>query len=199
MRTDGSNSREVNQRIQGFRHAATARAASGWKWIATSRPRRQTSLVSICALLRTLRSSAWMKRARFKRSIASTGAAALAGRAERHGFEYFRHGTFRSMRPQHRSGEVLGKTANRHTAPSNASFCRRWLPVWKRGGKIHIIADNLSTHKTKAVEAFCASTRASVFTLRPLTLRGSISSKSGSRRSSATSLLAASSNAGRIH
>ena len=41
LRTDGSNSREVNQRIQGFRHAATARAASGWKWTLVTFSRRK--------------------------------------------------------------------------------------------------------------------------------------------------------------
>jgi hypothetical protein len=41
----------------------------------------------------------------------------LPGRAERHGFEYFRHGTLSLYAAFNtRTGEVLGKTAARHTS-----------------------------------------------------------------------------------
>jgi hypothetical protein len=41
------------------------------------------------------------------------------GRAERHGFEYFRHGTLSLYAAfDTKTGEVLGKTAARHTLSS---------------------------------------------------------------------------------
>jgi len=45
------------------------------------------------------------------------------GRAERHGFEYLRHGTlslYAPLNPQ--TGEVMGQTAPRHTSPEFAAF-----------------------------------------------------------------------------
>src|SRR6516165_1577697 len=45
------------------------------------------------------------------------------GRAERHGFEYYRHGTFSlfaALNPQ--SGEVLGRTSVRHTSAEFVAF-----------------------------------------------------------------------------
>src|SRR5258706_13184673 len=45
------------------------------------------------------------------------------GRAESHGFEYFRHGTlslYAALETQ--SGEILGKTARRHTSAEVVSF-----------------------------------------------------------------------------
>ena len=77
------------------------------------------------------------------------------GRAERHGFEYFRHGTLSLYAALNTaSGEVLGKTANRHTSAEFVVFLQEVVASVEAGRQIHIIADNLSTHKTKAVEAF---------------------------------------------
>jgi hypothetical protein len=45
------------------------------------------------------------------------------GRAERHGFEYYRHGTlslYAAFNTQ--TGEVLGKTAERHTSAEFVAF-----------------------------------------------------------------------------
>jgi hypothetical protein len=45
------------------------------------------------------------------------------GRAERHGFEYFRHGTLSLYAAFNtRTGEVLGKTAARHTSAEFVAF-----------------------------------------------------------------------------
>ena len=45
------------------------------------------------------------------------------GRAERHGFEYFRHGTLSLYAALNTAtGEVLGKTANRHTSAEFVKF-----------------------------------------------------------------------------
>jgi transposase len=77
------------------------------------------------------------------------------GRAERHGFEYFRHGTLSLYAALNtRSGEVIGKTADHHTSQEFVSFLREVVDSQPLTKAIHIIADNLSAHKTKAVQAF---------------------------------------------
>lgn len=77
------------------------------------------------------------------------------GRAERHGFEYFRHGTLSLYAAlEVRTGKVLGKTAARHTSAEFIDFLGQVVASAKWAGEIHIILDNLSAHKTKAVEEF---------------------------------------------
>lgn len=79
------------------------------------------------------------------------------GRAERHGFEYFRHGTLSLYAALNtKTGEVLGKTAARHTSEEFVAFLSDLLTHQPRRREIHIIADNLSAHKTKRVEEFLA-------------------------------------------
>jgi transposase len=48
----------------------------------------------------------------------------------------------------------LGKTASRPTSAEFVVFLDEVVASVQPGRQIHIIADNLSTHKTKAVEAF---------------------------------------------
>ena len=77
------------------------------------------------------------------------------GRAERHGFEYYRHGTlslFAALNTQ--SGEVLGQTVPRHTSAAFVAFLGDIVTSQPAGREIHVIADNLSTHKTQAVRTF---------------------------------------------
>ncbi len=77
------------------------------------------------------------------------------GRAERHGFEYYRHGTlslFAALNTQ--SGEVLGQTVPRHTSAAFVEFLDDIVTSQPKGREIHVIADNLSTHKTQAVRTF---------------------------------------------
>jgi transposase len=77
------------------------------------------------------------------------------GRAERHGFEYYRHGT-RSLYAAFntKTGEVLGKTAARHTSAEFVAFLTDIVVNQPRGKEIHVIADNLSAHKTAQVKEF---------------------------------------------
>jgi len=80
------------------------------------------------------------------------------GRAESHGFEYFRHGTlslYAALETQ--SGTVLGKTAARHTSAEFVSFLGEIVASQPAGKAIHVIADNLSAHKTKLVAEFLAA------------------------------------------
>jgi transposase len=77
------------------------------------------------------------------------------GRAERHGFEYFRHGTLSLYAALNtKTGEVIGKTAERHTSEEFVAFLSDILAHQAKGREIHIIADNLSAHKTKRVDEF---------------------------------------------
>ncbi len=77
------------------------------------------------------------------------------GRLERHGFEYYRHGTLSLYAaPNTRNGEVVGKTAARHTSQEFVAFLAEVVANQPRGKEIHLIADNLSAHKTKRVEQF---------------------------------------------
>jgi transposase len=79
------------------------------------------------------------------------------GRAERHGFEYFRHGTLSLYAAFNtKTGEVLGKTAARHTAAEFAAFLSDIVIDQPRGKEIHVIADNLSAHKSRPVADFLA-------------------------------------------
>ena len=79
------------------------------------------------------------------------------GRAERHGFEYVRKGTlslFAALNTQ--TGAVIGQTAPRHTSEEFVAFLGAVVAEQPAGQEIHIILDNVSTHKTKRVTEFLA-------------------------------------------
>ena len=77
------------------------------------------------------------------------------GRAERHGFEYKRHGTLSLFAALNtKTGAVQGKTAARHTSREFVDFLGEVVGGCEPEQEIHIICDNLSAHKTKLVEAF---------------------------------------------
>lgn len=77
------------------------------------------------------------------------------GRAERHGFEYFRHGTLSLYAAFNtRTGTVLGKTAQRHTSAEFVAFLTDLVASQPSKKEIHVIADNLSAHKTDKVNQF---------------------------------------------
>ena len=82
------------------------------------------------------------------------------GRLERHGFEYYRHGTLSLYAALNtRNGAVLGKTAARHTSQEFAAFLAELVANQPRGKEIHLSADNLSAHKTKRMGQFLAAHR----------------------------------------
>ena len=77
------------------------------------------------------------------------------GRAERHGFEYKRHGTLSLYAAFNtKTGEVLGKTVSRHTSAEFVAFLTDVVANQPKRKEIHVIADNLSAHKTPKVEEF---------------------------------------------
>ena len=108
-----------------------------------------------------------------------------AGRAERHGFEYFRHGTLSLYAAlDTHTGEVLGKTTAKHTSAEFVAFLVGELASGQPpgAGEIHVIADNLSAHKTRGrVQDFLSAHPHRVHLhSRPLTPPGSIKWSCGS-------------------
>jgi transposase len=82
------------------------------------------------------------------------------GRAERHGFEYYRHGTLSLYAALNtKTGEVLGKTASRHTSAEFVAFLADLVAHQPADREIHVIVDNLSAHKTQQVKDFLAEHR----------------------------------------
>lgn len=53
-----------------------------------------------------------------------------------------------------RTGKVIGKTAPRHTSTEFIDFLGELVASAKWAREIHIVLDNLSAHKTKAVDEF---------------------------------------------
>jgi hypothetical protein len=116
------------------------------------------------------------------------------GRAERHGFEYYRHGTLSLYAAlDTATGRVHGKTAARHTSQDFVSFLIEVVALCPPHQQIHIILDNLSAHKTALVQQFLDQNPTSGSTSRPPTPHGSTKSSSGSPKSSVRSSPAASS------
>lgn len=79
------------------------------------------------------------------------------GRAERHGFEYFRHGTMSLFAALNtRTGTVIGQTAPLHGTEEFVAFFAQAVALESPERKIHIVPDHLSTHKTQRVRQFLA-------------------------------------------
>ena len=82
------------------------------------------------------------------------------GRAESHGFEYKRNGTLSLFAALNTAtGEVLGMTAPRHTSEQFVAFLEGVVASQPKQREIHVICDNVSSHKTELVEAFLAKHR----------------------------------------
>jgi len=79
------------------------------------------------------------------------------GRAERHGFEYYRHGTLSLYAALDvKTGQVHGMTAARHTSQEFIAFLKGLVERVAKAKEIHVVLDNLSAHKTKDVDHFLA-------------------------------------------
>jgi transposase len=65
-----------------------------------------------------------------------------------------------------KTGKVEGKTARRHTGAQFIAFLTQLLGK-TRWAKVHIVLDNLSAHKTKAVEECLEQHPKCVFTSLP--------------------------------
>ena len=77
------------------------------------------------------------------------------GRAERHGFEYYRHGTlslYAALNPQ--TGQLMGQTAARHTSQEFVAFLEEIIATQPAEREVHVILDNFSAHRTPQVNQF---------------------------------------------
>jgi transposase len=80
------------------------------------------------------------------------------GRAERHGFEYVRHGTLSLYAAlEVGTGHVEGHAVPRHTSAAFVAFLAQVLGTQPKRREIHVICDNLSAHKTHAVQDWLAA------------------------------------------
>jgi hypothetical protein len=116
------------------------------------------------------------------------------GRVERHGFEYDRHGTlslFAALNTQ--TGAVVGETVPRHTNAAFATFLETLRAAKPVSREVHVILDNLSTHKTPTVRALLVAHPQVHLHFTPCMRRDSIKSSSGSDGSNGTCSPAASS------
>lgn len=79
------------------------------------------------------------------------------GRAESHGFEYKRNGTLSLFAAFNSgTGEVIGRTAARHTSEQFVAFLADVVACQDPDQEIHVICDNVSSHKTGRVADFLA-------------------------------------------
>ena len=108
------------------------------------------------------------------------------GHAERHGFEYYRHGTLSLYAALNTAtGRVHGKTGTRRTSREFVAFVQEIVALCPPRQQIHIILDNSSTHSTVpdparnfAATSRPANERAKILaesTLLPCILRYSLS------------------------
>ncbi len=77
------------------------------------------------------------------------------GRAQSHGFEYKRNGTLSLFAALNTAtGEVVGKTAQRHTSAQFVRFLEDIVADYDEDQQIHVICDNVSSHKTALVQTW---------------------------------------------
>ena len=103
------------------------------------------------------------------------------GRSEAHGFEYYRHGTLSLYAALNtRSGEILGKTAQRHTSTEFVDFLPKWWPLSPSDARSTSSLIISRPIKPNSSMTFWPIIPKSAFILRPPILRGLTKSKSGS-------------------
>ena len=121
------------------------------------------------------------------------------GRAERHGFEYYRHGTLSLYAALNTAtGEVLGKTAARHTSEEFVPFLTDIVSHQPDIRKSMSLSTTYRRTKPNGFVTFYRHIPTCTCTTHRHTLHGSIRSKFGSPKSSVTSLLAESSHPSQI-
>src|SRR3954463_14497615 len=116
------------------------------------------------------------------------------GRAERHGFEYRRHGTlslYAALNTQ--SGDIIGQTAARHTTDDFLTFLREVVATQPATARCISFSTISPRTKPNRSERSWRSIPMCTFTSRRRTRRGSIKLSSGLRRLNATFSRAASS------
>jgi hypothetical protein len=95
------------------------------------------------------------------------------GRAQSHGFEYKRNGTLSLFAALNTStGEVPGKTAARHTSEQFVSFLEDIVAGQSPRREIHVICDNVSSHKRRSCKRSWPSNVGFICTTPRRTRRG---------------------------
>jgi transposase len=89
------------------------------------------------------------------------------GQVERHTHDYKRNGTLSLFAAlEVATGQVTGETRERHTGDDFLAFLRLLARTYPRG-RVHVILDNVSTHKTPAVQSWLAKHRRFTFHFTP--------------------------------
>jgi transposase len=79
------------------------------------------------------------------------------GRAERHGFEYYRHGTLSLYAAlEVATGRIAGMPTARHTSADFVAFLDQLVRAYGPRRELHVILDNFSAHRTKDVRQWLA-------------------------------------------
>ena len=120
--------------------------------------RRLPKSLGLCESAATCCGFQWMKRAASKLWTDWILCCHVAGKSRATWVRIYRHGTLSLYAAlDTKTGEVIGKTAPRHTSQEFVAFLSDIVGSQPRGREIHIIADNFSAHKTKLVKQFLES------------------------------------------
>jgi transposase len=104
----------------------------------------------------------------------------MPGVPERRSFDYTRHGTIDLFAALNiATGKVIGKLSAQHRAVDFRDFLDQIDRQTGPGLAIHVICDNLSTHKAPVVQRWLLAHPGSCCTSRPPTPRGSTRSSDG--------------------
>jgi transposase len=123
--------------------------------IRTSSRRLPMSSACICSRRGTPPSSPSMRKRRFKRLTDSTPSCRcrrVAPNVTASSITATALSLFAALNT--RTGEIVGQTVPRHTSAAFVEFLADIVATQPRRREIHVIADNLSTHKTQDVQAF---------------------------------------------
>ena len=89
------------------------------------------------------------------------------GQVERHTHDYKRNGTLSLFAAlEVATGQVTGQTRERHTGDDFLAFLRLLARTYPRG-EVHVVLDNVSTHKTPDVQAWLAKHQRFTFHFTP--------------------------------
>jgi transposase len=137
--------------LRAGKHASKNRACRDWNRRPGSQPRTATPAVQAKILRKTLQKPADGQALDRLDPVLPLS----PGRAERHGYEYYRHGTLSLYAALDvKTGRVQGKTAPHHASADFIEFLTEVVNRARWAKEIHIVLDNLSAHKIKAVGEF---------------------------------------------
>jgi transposase len=128
------------------------------QWLHSPDPQFREKVSEICALYRHSPKGSVVLSIDEKTGIQAierkhTGRAPQPGRLRRREFEYVRHGTQALIAAMDvHSGHVIGSCRNRRTQDDLVAFMEGLAQIYPRG-RVHVVWDNLNTHRAQAVWA----------------------------------------------